>query len=168
MRQIACPACGRPGETVIGDYHYLESGLDNIWLCGIELLRCPCGEEGPLIPNPVELHNLIGACLVSQKHSLSGKEIRFLRKRLALTGIKFAELLGVDNATLSRWENDKEKPSSLADRCIRLLYAARMGLQKEVKELAEGILAEIKPQHAKTPIHIRTDPFGRFTCAAAC
>ncbi|MBW1954013.1 MAG: hypothetical protein JRI66_13205 [Deltaproteobacteria bacterium] len=168
MRQIACPTCGRLGETVIGDYHYLESGLDNVWLCDIELFHCPCGEEGPLIPRPIELHNLIGACLVSQKHPLSGREIRFLRKRLALTGIKFANLLGVDNATLSRWENDKEKPSSLADRCIRLLYAACMGLHQEAKELAEEIFAQIKPLATKAPIHIRTDPSGRLTCAPAC
>lgn len=161
MRKIACPACGRLGETVVGDYHYLESGLDNVWLCHIELFRCPCGEEGPLIPNPIELHNLIGTRVVTQKHPLSGREIRFLRKRLALTGIKFAELLGVDNATLSRWENDKETPSSLADRCIRLLYATRMGLHQEARELAEGMLTEIKPQGPKVPIHIRTDPSGK-------
>jgi putative transcriptional regulator len=168
MRQIACPACGRPGETVIGDYHYLESGLDNVWLCRTELFHCPCGEEGPLIPRPIELHNLIGACLVSQKYPLSGREIRFLRKRLALTGLKFAELLGVDNATLSRWENDKEKPSGLADRCIRLLYAARMNLSQEAKDLAERIFAEIKPQEPKAPIYIRTDSSGRLSCGAGC
>jgi len=168
MRQIICPVCGRPGETVIGDYRYLESGLENVWLCGIELFRCACGEEGPLIPSPIELHNLIGSCLLSQKHPLNGKEIRFLRKRLALTGVKFAQLLGVDNTTLSRWENDKEKPSSIADRLIRLLYAARMGLHQESKKLAESIFSEMKPHEPKASIHIRTDSSGQFTCAAAC
>ena len=133
MRKIRCPVCKEEHETNLGDYLYLESGLDNVWLCGVEILRCSCGES-PLIPHPFAIHDAIAHCVLTQKASLGGKEIRFLRKRMAIKALEFARLLGVDNATVSRWENDKDKPSDQADRLIRLLYTNRMGLQKEAEE----------------------------------
>ena len=57
-----------------------------------------------------------------------GAEIRFLRKSLKLSGLELAKLIGVDNATLSRWEQGAKQISKQSDRLLRLIYAGQMGL----------------------------------------
>lgn len=49
---------------------------------------------------------------------MKGKRIRALRKRLGMTPGKFAELVGVNKSTISRWENDESetKPSVFAEK----------------------------------------------------
>ena len=61
-------------------------------------------------------------------------EIRFLRKNLHLKINEFAQLLGVDRVTVSRWENEHEKPSRSADRLIRLTYAVESKLDNSVMD----------------------------------
>jgi len=61
------------------EYRYLESGLDNVILSGIDIFQCACGEEVVSIPSIDELHTLIGLRLVKKDSLLNGKEICFLR-----------------------------------------------------------------------------------------
>jgi putative zinc finger/helix-turn-helix YgiT family protein len=133
MSKLACPTCGKVQETSKSDYKYLESGLDNVIICDIEMIKCSCGEESALIPRILAVHAAIADCLLEKENQLTGKEIRFLRKEMGLKGRDFANLVSVDNATLSRWENGKTKPSVKADRLIRVLYAVKV---KPTKELA--------------------------------
>ncbi|KKM00670.1 hypothetical protein LCGC14_1802120 [marine sediment metagenome] len=42
--------------------------------------------------------------------------IKEIRNRLGYTQKQFGELLGVDQVTVNRWENDKTRPSKLAQR----------------------------------------------------
>ncbi|MDO9111695.1 MAG: helix-turn-helix domain-containing protein, partial [Desulfatirhabdiaceae bacterium] len=53
---------------------------------------------------------------------LAGTEIRFLRKNMGVTGKRLSEIMGVDNATISRWERDFQKSAKAHDHFIRLLY----------------------------------------------
>ena len=48
-------------------------------------------------------------------------EVRALRKRLGLTQVKFAELLGVSALTVKRWEAGTQAMREPIDRLIRLL-----------------------------------------------
>ena len=109
MSEIVCPDCGKSQETFRGDYRYLESGLDNVIICDIELIKCSCGQESALIPKILAVHKAIANGLLEKETQLTGKEIRFLRKEMGLKGRDFADLVSVDNATLSRWENGKTK-----------------------------------------------------------
>lgn len=43
-------------------------------------------------------------------------EIKEIREKLGLTQAEFAKEIGVDTVTVSRWENDKRRPSKLAQR----------------------------------------------------
>lgn len=65
---------------------------------------------------------------------LSGAEIRFLRKNLALKITEFAQLLGMDRVTVSRWENGHEMPSRSADRLVRLTYAVEANIPENARE----------------------------------
>ena len=165
MSKVNCPNCGQEHETFMGEYQYVESGLDNVIIEGIEIFKCPCGEYSALIPHILELHKTIAKCLIEQMHPLSGKEIRFLRKNMGIKAMNFARILGVDNATVSRWENGKEKHSDIVDRFIRLIYANEMGMHQEAERLIKDILSDIDATKPQLPIVIMADKLGHFTCS---
>jgi putative zinc finger/helix-turn-helix YgiT family protein len=153
MSEIVCPNCGKSQESFRGDYQYLESGLDNVTICDIEMIKCNCGDESALIPRILAVHEAISNCLLEKDTQLTGKEIRFLRKEMGLRGKDFANLVSIDNATLSRWENGKTKPSVKADRLIRVLYAIKM---KPAKELASITFKPISRGQSEIAIHVMT------------
>ena len=50
-------------------------------------------------------------------------DIADLRRKLNMTQEQFARELGVTVGTVNRWENGRFRPSPLADRAIKKLYA---------------------------------------------
>jgi putative zinc finger/helix-turn-helix YgiT family protein len=164
MKEMVCPNCRRRQRTHIGEYHYKESGLPNVWLLGVEVFACECGEHFAFIPCIQELHKLIAHELITQENSLSGSEIRFLRKTMGLKAKDFAELLGVKNVSISRWEHGEFSPSELTDRFIRLFYAASMGLPEMAQELAKNTFRKPKRKQVQI-IRFPIDKLNRETCS---
>lgn len=106
------------------NHRYVESGLPNVVLVGVELSRCPqCGEQAISIPHIEELHKTLAMELVHERTRLAPYEIRFLRKWLGFSGVDFARHMGVEPATVSRWEStEKPKPMGpVAERLLRML-----------------------------------------------
>jgi putative zinc finger/helix-turn-helix YgiT family protein len=128
-------------------YHYKESGLENIYLDGIESRTCPsCGEEIINIPAVSELHSKIGQILINKKSLLNGREIRFLRKNAGLSAKKLSGIVGVDKSTISRWENSGQKISAPHDRLVRLIYSGIKNFPKEdIQNLINEGFEEIDP-----------------------
>lgn len=126
-----CPFCSRTLTRHVENHHYAACGLDNVVLEKVEIYRCECGEEMVSIPAMPDLHTLIGTNIVAKKSLLNGKEIRFLRKNMGLAAKKLAAIIGVDNATVSRWENDNQSISGPNDRLLRLYYLFEKGLHPE-------------------------------------
>ena len=124
-------------------HHFLESGLLNVYLVDVDVLECRiCGEEIVSIPRAPELMNCIAEYIITKPDLLTGREIRFLRKNLLLRINELAALLGVDRVTVSRWENEEKKPSRLADRLIRLLYAQETKVSEEAHQKLSRHLRE--------------------------
>ncbi len=144
---MRCPNCKSELICEFSSYVYTECGLDNVRLEDVEICNCSCGEKIVSIPHMPELHNLIGLRLIKKKSLLNGKEIRFLRKNMGLTGINLAKRLGVDNATISRWEKDRHPITNAHDRTLRLVYAIIKGIEtKKIKKWLEGEFIEIQPK----------------------
>jgi putative transcriptional regulator len=103
-------------------YHYLESGLRNVYLTnGYREVDTPYG-RGVSIHDVEALHMAIARALVETKPPfLTGPEVRFIRKFLELTQTQFAALLGVEDQSLRRWENPVRVPKQ-ADHGIRLVF----------------------------------------------
>src|ERR1035438_545344 len=75
-------------------YHFVDSGLPNVYLVGIRYFHCECGQDLADIPAMKQLLNLIARDLVEKTSALSGAEIRFLRKRLGQKAADFSRQLG--------------------------------------------------------------------------
>jgi DNA-binding transcriptional regulator YiaG len=104
-------------------YHFVDSGLTDVFLAGIRYYTCSeCRKQSAAIPALKHLLSAIARELVRQPSPLNGEEIRFLRKQLRKSSADLALMFDVTPETYSRWENDRQCPSPMADRLIRLYY----------------------------------------------
>ncbi|HXX01796.1 MAG TPA: hypothetical protein VEJ00_11305 [Candidatus Acidoferrales bacterium] len=104
-------------------YHFIESGLPNIYLVGVRYFECECGERFVEIPAIKQLMALIARHAVMKEQALTGTEIRFLRKRLGQKAADFASAVKLQPETLSRVENEKQSVGQKTDFYIRIYYA---------------------------------------------
>ena len=58
-------------------YHYMESGLDNVMVYGVEPCIDDDGDKVVTIRNVRGLHRAIALAIVSHEAGISGKELRF-------------------------------------------------------------------------------------------
>lgn len=129
VKQHDCRASARfVRATLANPYRFTESGLANVFLSGIRYFVCAeCGKQSAEIPAVMELMAAIARALVEKDSLLSGREIRFLRKRLGKKAADFASAISVTPETYSKWETGKLIPSGMADSLIRLYYALESG-----------------------------------------
>lgn len=106
-------------------FHFVDSGLDNVYLVGIKYYTHPDGKFAfAEIPAATQLMNLIARLLVFSAGPLKGKEVRFLRKRLGRKSTDFAKLLRIEAESLSRIENEKQAVSGQVETLTRVAYIA--------------------------------------------
>lgn len=154
---MKCPFCDNEMVHTIENYQYIESGLDNVFLKGVDFFRCEsCDEEIVSLPNIIQLQNLIGRLLIKRDSPLNGNEIKFLRKNIGLSAKIFAEYLGINKATFSRWEHNSQEPSKTHDRLIRMVYLSIKGIKdiNEIKNLVEKDFVHINKRRKKTNLVI--------------
>ena len=125
---MKCELCNSETKILKGqDWHYTESGLDNVYLGNVDVRLCvACEAKSPRILRIKHLHAAIGRAIALQKIPLSGKDARYLRKHLGLQAKEWAVLLRVPPETLSRWENDKQAIGAQSDSLIRALYFLKL------------------------------------------
>lgn len=159
--------CGEQVTAVCGDYLFVESGLTNVTLCGVELLKCDkCGNLTPVLSKFNKLMQVIAEALVLKPSQLMGKEIRFLRKYIGLTGEQFGKKLGLTKEHISRIENEKHPVGAQTDRLIRYLaVSASSNLENQMERLFER-LETIKDEPIQERIEINLAT-GSFEYAAA-
>lgn len=120
---MLCPKCKIEMTEKVGDYPYVECGLEDVVLSDLTIYECTeCGGQAPSIPNVLSLHDHIAERIVAKDSLLTAKEIRFLRKELGLKEVELANYLGVNKVTVSRWETGESSIDSSYDRLLRLFY----------------------------------------------
>jgi len=123
---MTCTDCGTAMETKRGNYRYDDCGLPFVVLEDIEISRCAkCGATSAAISSVEKMHRAIASHVAQKGTRLTPDETRFLRKYLGFTGADFAQIVGVDAATVSRWENGLRPISPVADRLVRMLAIAQ-------------------------------------------
>lgn len=115
-------------------YHYIGSGLENVYLVGVKYRYWPETEEQSAdIPRLPALMDALAQAVFAKKGLLAGDELRFLRKRLRIPSKDFAVLVGVTPEQYSRLENGATITPTM-DRLVRLLYVALAKLPPEAAE----------------------------------
>jgi DNA-binding transcriptional regulator YiaG len=127
-------------------YQYTESGLDNVWIEGVQPITDHAGDICFEIDNLHGLHRAIAQIIVS-KSGLSGRELKFLRSELGLTQDQLADVLHKESLTVSRWERGENSIDPNAETVVRMLAIERLGLKK-VKDVAG--LAKLSISEAQT------------------
>lgn len=120
MNSRRCVECGEPQQLTRGSVPYPESGLDNVQLLNVPVWVCPNKHEELEIPAVEELHNLLAHMIVRQPSSLSGRDIRFLRRRLGLTARDFSAQMGWTPEWQSQLENGHVAASRTSDLLMKL------------------------------------------------
>ena len=132
-----CSDCGKEARVVRGTYRFRESGLDNVVLKGVEIVKCAaCGNEDPILPNLDGLLRILAVAIVTNRLPLAGAEVRYLRKYLGMSGERFARILHTDKSTLSKWETGAVNLGSKSDLLIR---AVALNLGRGLRDNAEQI-----------------------------
>ena len=128
---MKCITCGsKMIEEVEKLYHDTAIGLSKVYLRNLPILKCTnpkCMEEEIVIPNPLQLHELLADQVASQTDKLSPEEIRFLRTHLGFSGVDFAKKMSVTPETVSRWEKGTINMSATVEKLLRVLILSKVG-----------------------------------------
>lgn len=132
-------------------YHYTESGLRNVWLeNGFRKVKTSEG-VAVAIEDLEGLHRVIGGT-IARKPSLTGTELRFLRKEMGLSQKALAQLLGSEEQTVSLWERRGRMPKT-ADRLFRLMYLEWAEGKVEVQRWIQTVVEQ--DEHDSDDLHLR-------------
>lgn len=155
-----CPSCGSEMKSGEGRYHYVESGLTNVYIQNCRMYECEgCFTSIPLLPEAKALTACVAEALVEKSGRLSADEVLFLRKSIGMTSEELSTKLRVDRVTVSRWENGRMSINGLSDLRLRTIVIERLFPDKEsarlrVKRLLESSyngLVENSPITASLP-----------------
>ena len=157
-----CRECGGNATIVRKDYRFTQSGLGNVYLKNIEVVRCAkCKSDTPRIPNHDDLMRTIAVALIDKPSELAGDEVRFLRKYLGEGSTPFAQMLGIDRSHLSRVENGAMAISRQTDRLVRTLALVHEPtLLQKFKQLGrhEDLLQRLSAINPKSdPVRVQLD-----------
>lgn len=133
-----CDVCNSPSvhrkSTLAEPYHYIESGLPNVYLVNVDVYGCKqCEIEVASIPHPRGLHLLIVTDILEKPSAMTGDELRFIRKTLMMPPKEFADLLAVEPQTILDWQNAKSLDKQ-NDSLVRFVVAKVLGQKGELEE----------------------------------
>ena len=158
MKKPECSNCGAEARIVRGDYEFKETGLRDIVLLDIQLIKCgKCRNVDPILSGVDDLMELIAVAILQKQFRLSGEELRFLRKHIGLSQEEFSKLLHVDKTTLSKWENNEHPIGIQSDLWARTIVTSH---NKELaKRATDHIRAfeKIADQEKRVRVEIDTE-----------
>jgi DNA-binding transcriptional regulator YiaG len=142
----------RGQERLAEPYHYLASGLDDIYLLnGVTVEETP---YGPMvtIKDLNGLHRAIGLHIVEKAEPMTGAEFRFLRKQLELTQAQLGKRLRVSDQTIANYEKENTASLGPADPLMRGFYLLSILPEETRIEVLRDITEKLaKEQSAKVP-----------------
>lgn len=119
---MKCVQCGFRGDMPVERIDMKHDILPRVTLRGVGHYTCPeCGEEYFSFERIAQLRTAIRDVVVAKPGPLAPEEFLYLRKYLGWSSQDTAARMGVDPATVSRWENGRRAIGAMSDRLIRAL-----------------------------------------------
>lgn len=107
---------------------YQGCGLDNVYLVnGYRFMNLASGQEVLHIDDLPGLHHAIASAIADSPVDLDAKTFKFLRKEHDMSQRNLAEILGVEEQTVSNWERAKTPIPRYADLVLKALTKERCG-----------------------------------------
>ena len=154
--------------TPASPYHFVDSGLSNVYLAGIKYRLCrECGKQSADIPAVGQLLKAIGRLLVESRTILTGDELRFLRKRLGKKAAEFAQVLSVTPEHYSRLETGKLPISEVADKMVRAYYTVESADPKLQKTALRAAFQDRPAPRKPSSIRANISRKSKWTAEAA-
>ena len=123
-------------------HHYVESGLDYVWLAGGFVREETTYGPTVMVENATELDRAIAEVVVRHRRHLTGQEVRFLRGLMDLTQEELGKLLGKkDDQSVARWERSKTNIPPTEDRALRQVFLEFLGVQQRFTDTARQVSA---------------------------
>jgi putative zinc finger/helix-turn-helix YgiT family protein len=149
-----CPIC-QDGTLEVRqeNYRYVDSGLPNVTLQGIEVSYCgACGERIVSIERMADLHRALAWTVAAQVGRLQPVQVKFLRKYLGWSGTAFAKVMGTTPATVSRWEGGKQPMGVVAEHLLRALVFRERPVDEYPSEQLAELSTDVPPPARLTAI----------------
>ncbi len=121
-------------------YHYKDAGLEHVWLADGYVNTIIDGKKRLKIRNTDKLHAAIGRALCDSL-TLSGGELKFLRKQMSLSQLQLAHLLGWADQAVAIYERTGRIPKGY-DRMVVLLYLSHYEGKINTIDALQHILRE--------------------------
>jgi putative zinc finger/helix-turn-helix YgiT family protein len=119
-------------------FQLLTSGLPNVYLAGVKYWVCQeCDAQTVEIPAVKSLLLAIAESLVKKEGTLTGQELRFLRKEVGKKASEFAALINKTPEHFSKLENGQLPVTQDTDKLVRLTYTMLAGNKKLLTSIAE-------------------------------
>jgi len=162
-RTIACPSCG--GRTLtatpqIEAFEYLDGNRVVTLEAHVDVFHCPdCGLD--FTDSRAErARNIAVAAYLSIP---SAEQVRSLRQQYGLTRSEFAQITGIGEASLARWESGVQLPTKALALLLRLLAIPenfRLALERRSVPFPDCNVIPLSA-HAKAREEV---PQSRFKC----
>ena len=147
---MKCMKCGHAMRS--GREHIPDSDLPSVILAGVTVNRCPdCGAWEVEIPRHADLTKELARIVISKPGRLSKEEIRYLRSSLYDSAADFAQVIGHDASTVSRWENGQQKIGRHAELLLRLMVAH----EKRIPAYPIAKLKDVAIENTRDPASVR-------------
>lgn len=134
-------------------YHYLASGLDNIFLMNGVTEKMT--DYGPMlhIENINGLHHAIGLHIIEKAEAMEGAEFRFLRKQMHLSQADLAKHLGVTDQTVANYEKGKSGKEGIgpADAFMRTFYLLTIIPEQTRMKVIKPVIQNIRRRLSDLP-----------------
>lgn len=119
-------------------FRYKGCGLDNVYLVnGYSMRKMRNGDEAVAIEDMEGLHRAIALNIVESPAPLEAKTFRFLRKELDMSQRQIAQVLGLEEQTVSLWERGNNAVPQHADIVLRTLTKETLSGHPELMNLIE-------------------------------
>src|SRR5689334_2170966 len=146
--EMRCPTCGGTVKrTVLEKYEddLIGIGRPVALINSVFEERCEkCDFTQIVVPDLDGLIAAIAASRALHPLKLRGEELRFMRKALEVSARDLADVVGVTQETMSRWENNHDPISPTVEKLLRLIIGGLLSKKAPAIDFDVKTIADMK------------------------